>query len=234
MWFLCWHVWYHVERGLSSPGATNHGDSQIFKQIFVFFSSYFTNWWLTDIQTSTRSTSMHRPPYEGRYIAHFNNQAFWIILNLKMIPLKKSNLMLCMLCTKIIFNSSAFYCNWLKFAKNNLRRIVFLMIFAIEACHKYWKLRNIIKLGSHQFVVEFVCMNKCMCMCHFQTYLHSTGFCYLFIWGRKFENRYTRAINGFVYTIERVKLCARNAANSSSPNFYCLWRIIVSHNRQKA
>ena len=150
-------------------------------------------------------------------------------------PPEKSKIMLC---TKIILNlwprTKTYDCKWLMLANNILRRIVFLMIFAIEACHKYWKLRNIIKLGSHQFVVEFVCMNKCMCMCHFQTYLHSTGFCYLFIWGRKFENRYTRAINGFVYTIERVKLCARNAANSSSPNFYCLWRIIVSHNRQKA
>ena len=136
MWFLLWHVWYHVERGLPSPGATNHGDSQIFKQIFVFFSSYFTNWWLTDIQTSTRSTSMHRPPYEGRYIAHFNNQAFWYILDLIIIPPEKSNIMLC---TKIILNlwpRTKYDCKWLMLANNILRRIVFLMIFAIEACYK--------------------------------------------------------------------------------------------------
>ena len=108
-----------------------------FSNSFVFFSSYFTNWWLTDIQTSTRSTSMHRPPYEGRYIAHFNNQAFWYILDLIIIPPEKSNIMLC---TKIILNlwprTKTYYCKWLMLANNILRRIVFLMIFAIEACYK--------------------------------------------------------------------------------------------------
>ena len=92
--------------GIMWRGDYHHQEQRImvilkFSNSFVFFSSYFTNWWLTDIQTSTQSTSMHRPPYEGRYIAHFNNQAFRIILNLEMIPLTKSNIMLC---TKIILN----------------------------------------------------------------------------------------------------------------------------------
>ena len=35
---------------------------------------------------------MHRPPYEGRYIAHFNNQAFWYILDLIIIPPEKNQI----------------------------------------------------------------------------------------------------------------------------------------------
>ena len=128
--------------GIMWRGDYHHQEQRImvilkFSNSFVFFSSYFTNWWLTDIQTSTRSTSMHRPPYEGRYIAHFNNQAFWYILDLIIIPPEKSNIMLC---TKIILNlwprTKTYDCKWLMLANNILRRIVFLMIFAIEACYE--------------------------------------------------------------------------------------------------
>ena len=111
-----------------------------FSNSFVFFSSYFTNWWLTDIQTSTRSTSMHRPPYEGRYIAHFNNQAFWYILDLIIIPPEKNQIQCYVQKPYLVYdqerNPSTYYCKWLMLANNILRRIVFLMILAIEACYK--------------------------------------------------------------------------------------------------
>ena len=54
---------------------------------------------------------------------------------------------------------AAHYCKWLRLANNILRRNMLLMTFVIDACSEWWKLRNIIKLDSHQFVVEFVCMN---------------------------------------------------------------------------